>query len=399
MSEFTESVSRQIHASGHRLVLCLTGGGSSAIGELLEIPGASRSVLEGIVPYSAAALDEFLGGPPENYCSEWTARLMAMGAFERGRGYLSSEFVGGNESTPGELPTTAGPSPEVKKRCSDRLAGIGCTASLASDRPKRGAHRAFVAVQTAAHTASVSLELTKDARSRREEEALVAALVLNTAAESCGLADRVPIALLPGETPIRQRTDAPPAWRELLWGDRRAVCQSGSAALPGVLFPGSFHPRHEAHCGMAQIAGELLGQPVAYELSISNVDKPPLDYREIELRAAGFAADETLWLTRAPTFIEKVELFPGATFVVGLDTIRRIAETRYYGGDEAQRDRAVAQLAAGGSKFLVFGRMEQGQFQTLNDLTLPTALKALCRGVPAEQFRCDVSSTELRRES
>jgi nicotinamide mononucleotide (NMN) deamidase PncC len=47
---------RQIHAAAVRMVLAISGGGSSAIGELLAVPGASRTVLEAVVPYSAAAL-------------------------------------------------------------------------------------------------------------------------------------------------------------------------------------------------------------------------------------------------------------------------------------------------------------------------------------------------------
>ncbi|MCE9556208.1 MAG: hypothetical protein K8T91_22905 [Planctomycetes bacterium] len=382
-----ENLIRQIHASGTQSVLCLTGGGSSVVGELLEIPGGSGSLLEAVVPYCSAALDAFLGGRPENYCSQRTARGMAMGAFQRGREYLGA--VGNLERTPGD-------SPGAKTAGSALLAGIGCTASLASDRPKRGAHRAHVAVQTLAFSFSISLELTKEARSRRDEERLVAAVVLNAVAEACGLAERVPLELLPGETPICQRIDAPAAWQELLWGQRRAVCHSGSSAPPAILFPGSYHPRHEAHRQMAQLASQRLGQPVAYEISVENVDKPLLDYGAIAERAQEFTA-ETLWLTRAPTFVEKAELFPGVTFVVGVDTIRRIAEPKYYGGNASARDEAIARLTEQGCQFLVFGRVDQGQFQTLDDVALPLTLKAICQSVPPEQFRSDVSSTQLRR--
>ena len=382
-----ENLIRQIHASGTQFVLCLTGGGSSVIGELLEVPGGSGSVLEAVVPYGSAALDALLGSRPEKYCCESTARKMAMRAFQRGRGYLGA--VGGLETTPGD-------SPGAKTAGSAHLAGIGCTASLASDRPKRGAHRAHVAVQALSFTSSISLELTKDARSRSEEEAIVTAVVLNAVAEACGLAERVPLELLPEETPIRQRIDAPTAWQELLWGQRRAVCQSGSSAPPKILFPGSYHPRHDAHLQMAQLANQRLGHPVAYEISVENVDKPLLDYGAIAQRAQEFTA-ETLWLTRAPTFVEKANLFPGVTFVVGVDTMRRIAEPKYYGGNAAARDAAIARLTEQGCQFLVFGRVDQGQFQTLEDLPLPPTLRAMCQSVPPELFRHDVSSTQLRR--
>ena len=72
---------------------------------------------------------------------------MAMGAFRRAVAYNAPE------ATP---------------------AGVACTAGLATDRPKRGEHRIHVAVQTAARTATWSLELLKDRRSRLDEERLTA---------------------------------------------------------------------------------------------------------------------------------------------------------------------------------------------------------------------------------
>ncbi|MGH7335244.1 MAG: hypothetical protein ACREKS_21370, partial [Candidatus Rokuibacteriota bacterium] len=66
-----------VHASGRRVVLAITGGGSGAIGELLRIPGGSRTLLEAIVPYDSAALAQYLGGAPDQACSEETAVAMA----------------------------------------------------------------------------------------------------------------------------------------------------------------------------------------------------------------------------------------------------------------------------------------------------------------------------------
>jgi len=74
---------RQIHASPTRVVVALAGGGSGAISRLLEMPGASRTVLEVVVPYSEPAMTDWLGGPPEQACSAQTARAMAMAAFLR----------------------------------------------------------------------------------------------------------------------------------------------------------------------------------------------------------------------------------------------------------------------------------------------------------------------------
>jgi hypothetical protein len=100
----------------------------------------------------------------------------------------------------------------------------------------------------------------------------------------------------------------------------------------------------------------------------------------------------------APTFVEKAELFPGAMFIVGADTLARIAEPRYYGGDAASRDEAIAAIGGLGCRFLVFSREMDGRFLTLSELNLPAELRSLCEEVPASEFREEVSSTELRNQ-
>src|SRR5438128_2404100 len=62
------------------------------------------------------------------------------------------------------------------------VVGLGCSASLATDRPKRGEHRAHVAVYSTAGSVSYSLILTKGARDREGEEAVVDAILLNALA-------------------------------------------------------------------------------------------------------------------------------------------------------------------------------------------------------------------------
>ena len=367
-------LARALHASSARLVIAVTGGGSLAISDLLTTPGASRTLLEAVVPYSAAALADWLGAAPEQCASEATARAMAAAGMRRAR----------------QLdPAAAQP------------VGIGCTASLASDRPKRGAHRAFVAFQTVDRTVAASLELVKDRRSRAEEERLVANLILCATADAARIAQRVPLELRDDERVTERRINAPLAWQDLMLGrKRRMPAEEGSAPQePRVIFPGAFNPLHDGHRRMAETAESFYGEPVAFELSIENVDKPPLDYLEIEQRAAQFrgaAEGNELWMTAAPTFVEKVELFPKANFLVGIDTIRRIADERYY-GSAAAAEAAFDRLAAAGCQFLVFGRAAAGGFETLSDVVLPPKLAKLCKGLPANFFREDISSTELRR--
>lgn len=360
-----------IHSSGRQIVLAVTGGGSRAIGELVSIPGASRSILEARVPYAWPALVDWLGGSPDQACSEPTARAMAMAAWMRAR----------------ELATDAP---------IDTLLGIGCTASLASDRPKRGKHRMFVAVQSSTTTTSWSLALPNKERSRDEEEDMAASLVLAAIARCAGVEAQLPERELVEES----RIEAKSHWRDLLVGRRGVVWEEAEASSPpGAIFPGAFNPPHAGHARMADIAERRTGRSLAFELSIHNVDKPPLDFRTIAERLdllKALAPSRPVTLTAAPTFVQKAELFPGATFVVGADTLARIADLRYYGDIATKRDAALAALAAQGVRFLAFGRVVDGRFQGLADLPLPPALKILCDEVPESEFRADLCSTDLR---
>ncbi len=390
-SSKADSLVREIHDSGRRLVLAVTGGGSGAIGELLAVPGASRSVLEARVPYAASAMNDWLRAVPESYCSGRTARAMAMAAFQR------ADCLAHDAAREAEADA---------KACGEdlaTLAGLGVTASLASDRPKRGAHRIHAAAQTAAATIQVSLTLEKDHRSRAEEERIATALVLNLVAESCGVPSRLKLPLTNSETIERRIATAPDAWKQLLTGQKDKVCAVGSEAAPAVVFPGAFNQRHSGHRQMAKVAERVLGHAIAHEISIENVDKPPLDFIEIEDRLSQFDDGEVVWLTRAAAFVQKAERFPGATFVVGADTLRRIAEPKYYEAMKMTTDEAIDALVAAGCRFLMFGRVEgegaDADFVTLEDLSLSPRLAAICSEVPESAFRDDISSTELRNQA
>lgn len=154
-------------------VLVVTGGGAQALADLLTVPGASRTVLEALVPYSEQSLAEFLGALPVQSVSVETAAVLAQTAYQRAL--------------------------RLRRDGTVPVIGLSCTATLMTDRPKKGAHRAHVGLCRGEQTRVYSLTLQKGARDRQGEERLVSDLLVQVLAEGCELTIAADLALLPDE--------------------------------------------------------------------------------------------------------------------------------------------------------------------------------------------------------
>src|SRR5438132_6499927 len=298
-----------LHASGRKAALAITGGGSGAVGELLRVPGGSRVLIEAQIPYDAPALATFLGFAPTQACSADTAIAMARSAQAR-----AARLV----------PADVDP------------VGLGASAALVSDRPRKGEHRFHIAFAHSAGIAHSTSVMAKGRRDRAAEEDLVSRAIVLWLARACGIAAPSPRSLLDADEHYAETVIAAvDTIDQLLAGelDRVTVQPDGqmmlSAPQPFVLFPGSFNPMHEGHVLLARVAEELRQQPLAFEISVTNVDKPPLAGETVRHRLAQFAWKSPVELTRAPTFLEKSRLFPGTTFVVGMDTAERLFGPQY----------------------------------------------------------------------
>ncbi|MSQ05874.1 MAG: hypothetical protein EXR54_00535 [Dehalococcoidia bacterium] len=374
----------QIHSTPHKGVVVVAGGGAQGLAWLMEVPGASRTVLEALVPYGRRSMIQFLGEEPAQYVSVQTAQDMARAAYRRGM---------------------------ILREDASPVVGLACTATIATDRPKRGDHRCCVAAWGQDGVATYDLVLAKGRRDRSGEELVVSRLLLRALAEACGIASSLSLELIDSEDlKVRHQAHPSPIQR-LLSGEISLVLANpdGSFAVDEVippfrkgglggisaLLPGSFNPLHHGHQELARVAQEILGATVAFELSVVNVDKPPLEEAEVRRRLAQFAGQAPVVLTRAETFRKKAGLLPGCAFVIGWDTAVRLVEPRYYGGHAAMLT-ALAEMWALGCRFLVAGREHQGRFHTLEDIAIPQGFQPLFQAIPQSSFRADISSTALR---
>jgi hypothetical protein len=162
-----------IHDTDTSLVLAVAGGGNTVITDLLDVPGASRTVLEVIVPYAEAALVDLLGDLSEDplpdpliagAVSQVTAGAMAAACLRRAR-----------HLDPGARD----------------LLGVACTAALVSDRPKRGDHRAHIAIAGSDGIEHRLVGLRKGALDRAGEDRVVADALLDSIAAACGVLGRL----------------------------------------------------------------------------------------------------------------------------------------------------------------------------------------------------------------
>jgi nicotinamide mononucleotide (NMN) deamidase PncC len=225
----------RIHASGAKLVVVTTGAGSLAVSWLLGVPGASRTVLEALVPYSEGSLRAFLGYEPDQHVSGEAARAMARAAYHRAKALAP-------QGTP--------------------VAGVACTAAIVTDRPKKGDHRCHIAWQSAKGLKTYNLTLTKGLRDRDGEEDVVSRLLLHAVSEAAEVKASIQLGLAGGERVESDGQGSPLARLLAERVDTVTFHPDGrvetDVPLEGALLPGSFNPLHAGHERLARVTGQTL---------------------------------------------------------------------------------------------------------------------------------------------
>src|SRR5262249_54812983 len=211
--------------------------------------GGSWVLVEAEVAYEGLGVGAFLGFAPQQACSADTAIAMARRVRTRATGLVPA----GSD-----------------------VVGLGATAALVSDRPRRGEHRFHIAYANAAGIAHCNCVLAKGRRDRAAEEDLVTGAIVLWLARACGVAAASPKSLIDADEHYAETVTAAGAAVDTIDRllaselDRLTVQPDGqmilSAPQPVVLFPGSFNPMHEGHVLLARVAERLRQQPLAFEI-------------------------------------------------------------------------------------------------------------------------------------
>lgn len=220
------------------------------------------------------------------------------------------------------------------------------------------------------------------------------------------------------------------------------------------IYPGSYNPLHIGHIELADKAIQRYcarhkvpdsdKRLLVFEISATNADKPPIPTNVIASRLQQFIGthestdDNTavstlldpllhhtsshyagVCITNAPLFTMKAKLFPGCVFIIGTDTMSRLLNPKYYNNKVGEMIAQLSDIASLGCSFVVGGRVvgaskpddntnsaasQTAVFETAAivwasiELDIPTNIKDMFMELSEEDFRIDLSSSELRKK-
>ncbi len=338
------------------------GAGLDFQTRLWQTPGSSQYLAGATMLQASSELDKYIGHKPETgYASKQVALELAMVAYIR-----AVHNADGNEDS---LPI-----------------GISVTASVASNRIPRGEQRAHLAVLqgTGFFYTKLAFHKTQGGEDRKSHDFQIA--------------DKLEVLV---EQSFENEPD-PDLQKEAMeqiihWpiflpnGLRERTVGNGS-----VFFPANFNPLHDGHRLAYREASKIAGQPIVLMIEARPPNKPPISAQGLLERISRIQSDSQLsspiLITEGkPNYVDKARAYPGSSFVLGADAAARLFETDW-GYDVTEMLTELDNLK---TRFLVLGRKIDGRFTTLEELNPPQEFRHLFQSL---EGRCDVSSTELRKE-
>jgi nicotinic acid mononucleotide adenylyltransferase len=386
------------------------------------------------IPYSQTALTDLMRTPIQQSCSGPTTELLATEAFRNCASHLLRE------------------TSNFESLTNSNVFGIACSAALVSSSPKKGSHRCHVSSVTSSTSQVWSLDLSKGARNREEEDYVCSRLILDSIFETCkvpllpqdyllqtdqpefitnhrtnrldGLLDRLLGSEIGAILFVKKSTPSPNDSLSPSLTDEFDVFDDLAIPSSSLIYSGSFNPFHGGHAHLTRAAlSEMTDEnnsppqrPVVFEIAMVNADKPPLSKEEIISRVRAFSSSGSATMllhelgvtnfavavTSRPLFSTKMELFPGCNFLMGTDTLSRLFDKKYYGGSRENMIIAMGRMLQN-CQLIVGGRATAaGEFVTpqsvLEGLDLPALITKNINGIEEAAFRCDISSTKIRAQ-
>lgn len=333
----------------------VTGGGVSLLSWLLTVPGGSNTVSNLQVPYSRASLKKLLSQYETDNSTSY--ETMSLCSPEISIKLAKAAYINAMENLLVDEPSA------FLNEETLRVFGVGCTAALASNVPKKGDHRCYISTFSGEGVRTVVVNLKKGARDRKEEDEFCSSVLLNEIAHKCGSVgetrDYYQDEVLP---PTESKCDLVSTL--LSSGNRHTTlfAQVGNTDIENwvrvenvdlprnsLIVPGSFNPLHDGHIEMVLSSLRKLqsigikAPLVVFEIAAINADKPsiPVDtilqrIRQFDLslpifsKLQAFGIPIAVSITSLPLFVAKSEVFRNCFFAIGADTFCRLVDLKYY---------------------------------------------------------------------